>query len=91
MASNSIPVKLRLALRREGNFWNAYVALEHTMEDAVLIGSLAMGPASVPKLKRTFMRLMQDAMAHFIRQTVGEVEHWNEPVAAPEHEKAGRA
>lgn len=34
MASNTTPVKLRLALRREGDFWNAYVAIENTMEGA---------------------------------------------------------
>jgi hypothetical protein len=91
MASNTTSVKLRLALRREGDFWNAYVALENTMDGAVLIGSLAMGLASVPKFKKAFMRLMQDGMSHHIKDIAGRVGAWNDPVAAPEHEKAGRA
>lgn len=37
------------------------------------------------------MRLMQDGMAHLIKDIGGRVEAWNDPVAAPEHEKAGRA
>lgn len=91
MATNTLPVKLRLALRREGDFWNAYVALENTMEDAILIGSIAMGVATVPRFKRAFMALMKDAMAHHIKGIAGKVDHWNDPVTAPEHEKAGRA
>ena len=91
MASNAIPIKLRLALRREGDFWNAYVAIENTMEGAILIGSIGMGIASVPKFKRAFMSLMQDAMAHHVKGITGRIEGWNDPVAAPEHEKAGRA
>ena len=37
------PGNLRLALRVEGHWWNAYAAPMNTMEGAVLLGSIGMG------------------------------------------------
>lgn len=85
--------KLRLALRVEGEFWNAYVATADTMEGAFLLGSIRMGAVSADlMLKEAFMSLMQIAMASAIKgATGGKVGHWNDPIAAPQHERAGRA
>ena len=46
----------RLALRREGIWWNAYYAMPETMEDAIHLGSIRMTTveASEP-LKQAFV------------------------------------
>jgi hypothetical protein len=35
----------RLAFREEGEYWNAYFAAEHTMDGALLLGSIRLGVA----------------------------------------------
>ena len=44
-----------------------------------------------PERKAAFMGLMQDAVADILEQASGTRPTWNEPQAAPEHERAGRA
>lgn len=86
-------MKMRLALRVEGHFWNAYIADPVTMMNAALLGSIRMNVIeNDPALKTAFMAVMQIAMAKVIEEVIGgPVEGWEEPVAAPQHEKAGRA
>jgi hypothetical protein len=84
-------MKMRLAVRVEGNFWNAYIAEMGTMNNSRLIGSLAMGIASDPTFKTRFMQLMQDGFAEAVKTLGGKIEGWNEPERAPEAERAGRA
>lgn len=82
---------MRLALRVEGNFWNAYAAEMHTMDGAILIGSLAMGVAEQPEFKQRFMDMMKDVLTVGFAEIGAPIETWNEPVAAPERERSGRA
>ena len=84
---------LRLALRHEGEFWNAYVAPIGTMEGAFLLGSIRMAAVGEDRMmKDAFMSLMQISMAAAIESVIGmKVKKWSEPAAAPEHERAGRA
>ncbi len=81
----------RLALRVEGVWWNAYYAQQGTMEGAILLGSLRMSLARVPKLKTLFMDLMTATVGEAVKETFGLQPTWNAPEAAPEHERSGAA
>ena len=51
----------RLALRHEGNFWNAYYALPGTMEGALFLGSIAMAfVVENTERKELFMAMMRE-------------------------------
>jgi hypothetical protein len=83
---------IRLALRREGDFWNAYVASDDTMKGAFLIGSIAMGSVlKNPAIKEAFMELMRQVMAAGVEEATGKPpEAWfTRP--APESERGGSA
>lgn len=81
----------RLALRVEGDNWNAYYAMPGTMDGAVLLGSIRMAIARHPDRKKQFMALMRDAVADLIEKTSGARPEWNEPRRAPERERSGSA
>ncbi|RWR32492.1 hypothetical protein D2T31_00475 [Sinirhodobacter populi] len=82
----------RIALRVEGNFWNAYYALPDTMNDAVLIGSIGMAfIVNNPDRKQAFMAMMRECVGDALSARGLSVSHWKDPVSAPEHEKAGRS
>ena len=79
---------MRLAMRVEGNKWNAYVAQLDTMEKAIWIGSIAL--ALVEKntaRKDAFLALMTSSLADAIEELVGRRPTWSEPEQAPEHER----
>jgi len=76
----------RLALRVEGDYWNAYWAPEmDSMVGSILLGSLRMRLAEdYPPLKDGFMRcIVEDAGL--------KIDHWNDPAPAPEGERGGEA
>jgi hypothetical protein len=78
----------RLALRDEGEFWNAYYAETDTMDGALLLGSLHMRAAQIPARKAQFMELMKEVVADIIQDAVGVRPEWPKPPqAAPEHER----
>jgi len=82
----------RLAMRQEGNYWNAYYALKNTMDGALLIGSIRIGAVINNRdRKQAFMEMMQDIVSDFLKDATGQHPTWNEPQLAPEHEKAGNA
>jgi len=82
------PLPMRLAMRAEGDKWNAYVARASTMEGAVWIGSIAMKFVEDHEARRnTFLALMRDAMTDVIEETLGERPTWLEPAEVPEHER----
>lgn len=85
-------MKLRLAMREEGGFWNAYIAQTNTMKDALLIGSIGIGAVTAnPELKQRFMDLMQCAFSDALQRSMGvPVAKWDIN-KAPEHERAGLA
>ena len=79
----------RLALRHEGNWWNAYWARsQHSMEGAVLLGSIRIHLAT-GAAKQQFMVAMQEAFNNACQDVTGEMPTWSEPHAAPEDERAG--
>lgn len=63
---------IRLALRHEGEFWNAYCANMGTMEGAFLIGSIAMGAVmnNLPR-ERAFVSMMSDIVAEGVEAITG--------------------
>lgn len=80
----------RLALRHEGNFWNAYYALPDTMHGAVLIGSIAMTCVRTQERKEAFMELMKLSIGDIIAERRGIKVEWpNEVQQAPENERSG--
>lgn len=81
---------IRLALRREGQFWNAYLAHMDTMENAKLIGSILIGVAEQnPEIKAEFKAVMEKTMAFAIKQVTGRTVAEFEERTAPEHERSG--
>ena len=87
------PMNLRLALRHEGKFWNAYIAKSDTMLDAIHIGSIAMRFVEANKeRKQAFMALMQACMTDTCKDVMGVDAEWPDgPQPAPESERAGHS
>jgi hypothetical protein len=82
----------RLALRVEGRMWNAYWAKPDTMQDAVLVGSIAMAAVTDnERRKQAFIDLMSDFVADGIEQAFGQRPVSMETHRAPEGERSGNA
>ncbi len=81
----------RLALRVEGDWWVAYYAMPDTMAHAIDLGRILMVAVQDQTRKQAFMALMQHFVGDIILEKLGEAPDWNDPVPAPEHERAGRA
>ncbi len=79
---------MRLALREEGLFWNAYCAPIGSMDGAVLLGSIRLVAVwTNPALKDGFMDLMRMMVAEMLREQGIPVMRWDEPVEAPDSER----
>lgn len=83
----------RLALRVEGDMWNAYfVRSKANMAGAILIGSIRLNAVTDrPARKAEFMQMMIDAVSDAIREVARVSPTWGEPVTASESERSGRA
>lgn len=81
----------RLAMRHEGNYWNAYYALPDSMEGAILLGTIAMAIiVGYPDRKDAFMGLMREAVADIIEERCGTRPTFPDGAEpAPEHERSG--
>lgn len=91
MTRGATKSKLRLAMRHEGNYWNAYAALPDTMAEALLLGSIAMRFVVDNKArKEAFTAIMQEAMGEVLEEMGVNVEHW-QVGPAPEHERSGHS
>lgn len=78
----------RLALREEGEWWNAYYALDGTMEEAVHLGSIRMSIVQTnPEHKIVFMGLMREIVADRLEEILGKRPSWEDPKPAPEAER----
>lgn len=83
-------LQIRLAMRHEGLFWNAYMAHAENMNGAVHLGSLRMTLARDPELKTAFMEFMKQALAVATKQAINVEITWpDEPQPAPESERSG--
>jgi hypothetical protein len=84
----------RLALREEGDFWNAYYAPPDTLHGALLLGSIRMQLiCEHPRRKAMFMALIRDAVGDAIKHVTGDRPEWPDPEGepAPERERSGNA
>jgi hypothetical protein len=82
----------RLALRVEGEWWNAYYAMPDTMDDAIHLAAIRMSAVSANgKLKQMFMDTMRELVADILEEKTGQRPTWGGPEAAPEHERSGAA
>lgn len=85
----------RLALRHEGDMWNAYYALPGTMKDALPLGSVNMGAVigkGGERRKQQFIRMMMDVVSDLLEEATGIRPEWPDPPRpAPESERAGHS
>lgn len=82
----------RLAMRQEGQNWNAYYALPSTMDDAVFLGSIRLKAVTGnDERKAAFIEMMRGVVSDIIEQETGVRPGWAQPYAAPEHERAGNS
>lgn len=82
----------RLAFRQEGKSWNCYWSRhQHSMNGAILLGSLAMRFAVVPKHKQAFMGLMRAVFETAAEDALGVSPEWKDPKPASESERSGNA
>lgn len=82
----------RLAMRHEGNDWNAYYALTDTMEGAIPLGSIKMRFVQTQERRDAFLNFMREAVTDLIKETMGVDATWPDGVQpAPLNERAGHA
>jgi hypothetical protein len=78
---------LRLALRVEGDKWNAYITKPDTMDDAIWVGSIALRfVEGDQKRKDAFIALMTESLGDILKELYGKNPSWVQR-PAPEHEK----
>lgn len=82
---------MRLALRVEGDWWVCYVAKPETMDLAEEIARIRISMVEDQERKQAFMDLCRSCMEEIISRIGATKLGWNDPVAAPEHERAGNA
>ena len=81
----------RLALRHEGQWWNAYwTKHQDSMNEAVLLGSIRLNLTS-GDVRDKFMDTMKAAFDNVVKAETGQTPEWSEPHQAPESERAGNA
>lgn len=80
----------RLAMRQEGENWNAYYALPTSMDDPIFLGSIRMAAViGNEERKAAFIDMMRDVVSDIIEDATGVRPMWGGPTGAPEHERAG--
>ena len=81
----------RLALRQEGEWWNAYLADPDTMKEAMKIASIRLSIVKQNEShKQAFIELVQAILADICKLSGFSIKDWNER-PAPEHERSGSA
>lgn len=89
---DSVRSPVRLAIRNEGEFVNAYIALTTSMADAMLIGSVLRGALdATPGAFDRWKQLMSDILASGITKALGAPPLDMIEETPPEHERSGRA
>jgi len=66
--SKRVEIPVRLAMRKEGDKWNAYVAKKDTMEGAIWVGSIALRFVEDKKRRDAFIELMSSALGEVIKE-----------------------
>ncbi len=82
----------RLAMRQEGNTWNAYYAMPDSMEEAIFLGSIKIRLVDKPDRKEAFLSLMRECVADMLEEVTGTRPTYLEGAKpAPESERSGNA
>lgn len=78
----------RLAMREEGENWNAYYMLPDSQEGALFLGSVRMALiVGHPGRKEAFIELMRGAVSDFIEHSRGVRPTWGGLQKAPANER----
>jgi len=81
----------RIAMRSEGEYWNAYFAQNNTMEDALLLGSIRLSLVDTQNLKDAYLAMISAMFQASIGKITGGKDILMPPKAAPECERSGNA
>ena len=82
----------RIAFRSEGEYWNAYYALNNTMEGALHLGSVKLEAVRKdPTAKEGFMMLMRVVVGNILEDMTSAPVQWQDPQPAPESERSGHS
>jgi hypothetical protein len=85
-------LQIRLAMRHEGLWWNAYLAQSDSMNQAIHLGSIRMTLVQDEKTKTAFLDAMKIAMTVAAKEAIGVEMQWPDPPqSAPESERSGHA
>ena len=88
---DDVTTPIRLAIRKEGEFVNAYLAQSDSMEGAVLLGSIRRTILERDdSIWEKWKKLMTDAVSNAIHDQFDQRPTFEEQ-RAPEHERAGEA
>ena len=69
---------MRLALRAEGDKWNAYLASPGAMDGAVWLGAISLRVVKKrPQLKQQFQDLMVNVVGIAIKESVSNLNSWS--------------
>lgn len=80
----------RLAIRAQGDYVNAYLAQNETLDGAILLGSLHRGVADADSAAfAQFKVQMQKALATTVKSVLGVAPEFDEGRPAPAHEREG--
>jgi len=83
--------EMKLALRREGVWWVAYISMTGG-EKSVEIARVIVRPAEENKMvKKMFMDLAMKVCEVATKNIGITIERWDDPVDAPESERSGNA
>ncbi len=82
-------MNMRLAMRREGTMWNAYIAKIDNMEGAIIIGSISFpAVAGNQDRRQKFLDLMKETAAD-VFGLIGARPILMDECPAPEYERGG--
>lgn len=84
-------IPVRLAIRLEGDFFNAYIAKADTMEQALLIGSIRAGLAVKAEQQYAWKVVMQAMLTKMLEEVFGTNKIVMKEYRAPESERSGNA
>ncbi len=78
----------RLAMRVEGDNWNAYYALPDDMKGALFLGSIRMKFVENKARKDAFLDFMRECVSDVLEEATGTRPEWPDgPQPAPESER----
>lgn len=82
----------RIAIRVEGENWNAYWAETESLKGSIFLGSIKIAfIVHNPARKQAFIDLMTQCAADALQDIMGIRPEWNPPQDAPDSERSGNA